>query len=533
MRPDGWYRHCPIAVAAVIALLSMSLHAQEPGQAARLSSVDGKVRILQGDQMLADSAVLNTPLFEGTQLGTSDDGRAEVQFDDGSLARISPDSSMTLNVLRKSGGGTEAEVALDSGLGYFELQGAGAPESFRIRFGPNLVTASGFTVVRINLDSSPGELAVFAGNAHLEIGSAAPGGITLDLHEGESVSLNASDSSRYRLAEAIEPDSWDSWNADRDHALAEETGARTTATADLGGNSANPGWSDLDASGNWYNVPGTGYVWSPYESAGPGWDPYGSGSWMWTPRFGYIWVSSYSWGYLPFQCGAWSFYDGFGWGWAPGMGGCNPWWNSGYYGINIGYAPGGYFPPRRPHNPVFPPGRGIRPGPHPLIAVNRLPGGGNRLLATREKDAPILIGGKRIQPLAQLPQRPENRPVNSGFMNAPRPAYSQPAYSRGVPGDVGSRSSYGPSGYGTSNPGRLSYGPSNSRTYSGSTPPGGRTSFGGGTASGSSHSSSGGGSHSAGSGGSSGGGSSHSGGGSSGGGGSHSGGGSSSGGSHK
>jgi hypothetical protein len=496
----------------------MSLQAQVAGQAARLSSVDGKVRILQGDQMLADSALANTPLFEGTQLGTSDDGRAEVEFDDGSLARISPDSSMTLSMLRKSGGGSDAEIVLDSGLGYFELQGTGQPGSFRVRFGNSLVTASGYTVLRINLDNPPGELAVFAGNAHIEIGNEGPGGITLDLHEGESVALNAQDPSRYRLAETIEPDSWDCWNADRDQALATESMGRTAATASLSGSSANPGWSDLDASGSWYDVPGEGYVWSPYESAGAGWDPYGNGSWMWTPRFGYIWVSGFSWGYLPFQCGAWNFYDGFGWGWAPGMGGCSPWWNAGYYGTNIGYAPGGYLPPRRPHNPVLPPGRGGRPGPHPVIAVNRLSGYGNRLLATREKDAPILVGGKTIQPLSQLPQRPQGNTVNSGFMNAPRPVYSSPVNSRSVFGGGGVRSGYGAS----------SYGPYGVRSSSGSSSASGRSSSSGSAhsnashsvSSGSSHSSSGGGgsSHSAGSGGGGGGGS-HSGGGTSGGGG--------------
>ena len=53
---------------------------------------------------------------------------------------------------------------------------------------------------------------------------------------------------------------------------------------------------------------------------------------MWTPGYGYLWVSGYPWGYMPFQCGAWNFYDGFGWGWAPGMGGCRPWWGMGFYG---------------------------------------------------------------------------------------------------------------------------------------------------------------------------------------------------------
>ncbi len=54
----------------------------------RLSSVDGQVQVAQGGDVLADHALVNTPLFEGTQISTGDDGRAEIQFEDGSVARI-------------------------------------------------------------------------------------------------------------------------------------------------------------------------------------------------------------------------------------------------------------------------------------------------------------------------------------------------------------------------------------------------------------------------------------------------------------
>ena len=35
--------------------------------------------------------------------------------------------------------------------------------------------------------------------------------LSLDLHGGESVALNAADPNIYNLAETIEPDSWDAW----------------------------------------------------------------------------------------------------------------------------------------------------------------------------------------------------------------------------------------------------------------------------------------------------------------------------------
>jgi len=110
----------------------------------------------------------------------------------------------------------------------------------------------------------------FSGNAHLEGGNS----LALDLHGGESVNLNGIDQGNYALSEAIEPDSWDAWNSDRDQALTSQEAVRTQATTSAP-NSNNPAWSDLDANGNWYNVQGQGYVWSPYEGESAGWDPYG------------------------------------------------------------------------------------------------------------------------------------------------------------------------------------------------------------------------------------------------------------------
>ena len=72
--------------------------------------------ISQNGQQLADHALANTPLFEGTQIVTGDDGRAEVQFENGAIARIPPDSSMTLAALRPG----DTEVDLNSGEGYLD-----------------------------------------------------------------------------------------------------------------------------------------------------------------------------------------------------------------------------------------------------------------------------------------------------------------------------------------------------------------------------------------------------------------------------
>ena len=411
-----------LAAAAFAAAPRLNAEDASATRAVRLSSVDGQVQLSQGTQVIADSAVANTPLFEGTQVVTFDEGRAEIQFEDGSVVRLSPNSSLTLSVLRQQGGTAETVISMESGLVYFELQGNAQAGRTQVRFGGSTVTAGGFTVLRVNLDNPPGELAVFSGNAHLEGGST----LTLDLHGGESVALNSADPARYKLAESIEPDSWDSWNADRDQALTADAAAKTGAANSLLNNN-NPAWNELDANGNWYNVPGQGYVWSPYEASTAGWDPWGNGYWMWTPRFGYIWISGYPWGYMPFECGMWSFYTGFGWGWAPGADSCLPWWNNDYWVPNVGYTPPRfYFPqPPRPRKPIgrLPIRGGGKHGPYPLVPVNRRPPGGKPGLPVRDRNAPVVIAGHVVQPLRPLSPHPHpDRPV-IGPVNRPLPGY--------------------------------------------------------------------------------------------------------------
>lgn len=391
-------------IAAGALVLAPWAWAQEDGaqaRAVRLSYVEGQVQLAAGNQILATEAPLNAPLFEGTEISTAEDGRAEIEFEDGSVARIPPNSSLVLTVLRGQGDQTDTEMMLQGGLGYFELQGVGDPGRMRVRFGSNVVTASGFTVVRIDLDNPPGNVAVFAGNAHVDGGN----GQAMDMHGGESLAMNGPSTDNWMLSESIEPDSWDAWNSDRDQALTAQEADRTTAT-DSQADSSNPAWSDLDANGNWYDVPGQGYVWSPYDAQDAGWDPYAYGSWMWIPGYGYGWVSAESWGYLPYQYGVWNFYAGFGWGWVPGGPGC---WHNGGWAPNVGNAPVRYEPPMRPrggplpgHGPLI---AGGRYQPYPVVSVNRLREA-TRGMPMRPRNAPATIAGNTVHPLRPLSPRP-------------------------------------------------------------------------------------------------------------------------------
>jgi uncharacterized membrane protein YgcG len=373
---------------------------------------------------------------------------------------------------------------------------------------------------------------------------SAGGNVATDLHGGESITLNGASPANYQVAESIEPDSWDAWNSDRDQAMTAEAASQSPASANLG-ESQNPAWNDLDANGNWYDVPGQGYIWSPYEAASAAFDPYGYGNWMWTPGYGYLWVSGYPWGYMPFQCGRWNYFDSFGWGWAPGIGGCSPWWGLGFYGgPNFGTLPPGYRVIPRPILPRRPVGG----RPIAMIAVNHSPAISGSPLPARNRNTPVTIGGSTVVALRPLPSRPvfvhagpptgrsEPQPENQGTIETDRPVNpSRPGYNpnRPVPQETTepnrpSYSSTPPQGPveepNYRNSSTENHSPEPSRPSPPSGAPANHPSSGGSSAGGSSHPSGG---SFGGGGGGGGGGSSHSsgGGGGGGGGGSHSGGG--------
>jgi hypothetical protein len=408
-----------LSLAAVVLTLLLSVQgrvlAETAQHYARLSHVEGSVQVLQGDETAFGQAVANMPLGEGSRVQTGDDGRAEVQFENGSVGRLTPKSSMALaKIERGPEGAAETQVEMLSGLGYFELHPRGGENS--LVFGPNtIVPVDGSAVVRVNMDANPVELSVFDGNVHVTSGNQ----FAVDVHANETIRFDATDATRYFLAEEVVADSWDGWNNDRDQALAQQAMKRTEASQEAANSGGGMGWSDLDQNGNWYSMPGYGNVWAPY-GMGAGWDPYGSGYWGYYGG-GYTWISGYPWGWLPYRCGGWSYFNSFGWGWMPSGcgGGYGYGYGGGYYmntGIVIINRPPGYLLPRPPAGK--PP---LRPGPptsvglaknthNMLIPVNRGPAATQLKplnQGTVQPAKPIMVNGSVIKPMPLRPA-PQN-----------------------------------------------------------------------------------------------------------------------------
>jgi ferric-dicitrate binding protein FerR (iron transport regulator) len=317
----------------------------EPGSPARtdvrvvrLSDVEGSVQIMRGEHTQFSQAVMNMPLLQGSRIVTGADGRAEIEFEDGSVARITPNSSLSLKQLLVAPGDTlSTTIQQDTGLIYYELRND--PRSrYTVTAGDSAIAPTVNSTFRVNLGATPPEVAVLDGGVQVE---GAGNSYQAAVKQGQTIQFGSANGAQYKVTEGIMPNGFDEWNDQRDQEAAQEAQNQTPARVQQGGGGGpmgsliGYGWSDLDNAGGWYPLPGYGTVWQPY-GAGPGFNPYGYGMWG---NFGggYSWISGYSWGWLPFNCGMWNDIGGFGWGWMPG--GCG---GFGGIGFGYGYGYGGY-----------------------------------------------------------------------------------------------------------------------------------------------------------------------------------------------
>ncbi len=373
----------------------------DPAPAARvvrLTYTQGYVHVDRHDGTAGDPAQLNMPLTEGQALISGEDGQAEIEFEDGSVARLTPNSTLTLAHLSADPGGSfNTQIGLMKGLAYFELRAA--PKfTYSVSAAGDLITPTENTSIRVNLDEAPAAIAVLLGAAHVE----RLDNYKVDVHAGETFRSDISNAGRYFLTQEIAGDTWDQWNEARDQAAADAAPRQTTARDGYAG-SQGYGWSDLDANGSWYNVPGQGQVWQPDGGDQADFDPYGNGSWMWYPGGGYLWASAYPWGWTPFRCGGWSYWNTFGWGWSPN-GGCAGLGFAGYGGFGFG-GYGGYIniilPP--PHYRLPRPTGGTGPGVHPIITMHN---GGGGLRPIAPVAGSTQAGLRRIGGVTATPLRP-------------------------------------------------------------------------------------------------------------------------------
>jgi hypothetical protein len=293
-------------VSAVIACVLMALPAAAGSQAriVRLSDVQGGVQINKNSGLGFENAFLNLPVTQGTQLRTRDNGRAEIEFEDGSTLRLAPNTTVEFSALGLNDQGKRiSAVNLVAGLAYVNWLGKSG-DLFTLDFSRErieLIQPAHFRVA-----TSPGKSQVASFKNEIDVATAV--GTAVKIEKKKMVIFDES-TDQPSVAKNLSHLPADEWDADS-----------TSYHDQYAKNNSTPlgyGVSDLNYYGSYSNVAGYGTLWQPYFS-GVGWNPFMDGAWSWYPGMGFMWASAYPWGWMPYYYGNWLYAPGFGWGWQPG-----------------------------------------------------------------------------------------------------------------------------------------------------------------------------------------------------------------------
>jgi FecR protein len=319
-----------VAIGAVLAgaFLVVPASAESKARIVRLSEVQGTVQIDRSGGDGFGKAFINLPVIEGSRVKTGNDGRAEVEFEDGSTLRLAPGTQIDFVRLSLGDDGNKLNtVHLDSGMLYANVHLKKARDKggdqFLVNFANESVAVPEAAHFRLQLEAAnKATLAVFKGKCSAILPSAQfdvpeKHGATIKLAQNAASGDDdpAKSKDTFVMAKKYESEPADAW--DRQQAEFRDRNASTAASASLSLPYAY-GMSDLNYYGNFMNVAGYGNVWQPYF-AGANWSPFQDGAWAFYPGAGYMWVSGYPWGWMPYRYGNWAFMSGIGWFWQPGF----------------------------------------------------------------------------------------------------------------------------------------------------------------------------------------------------------------------
>jgi uncharacterized protein DUF6600/FecR-like protein len=300
-------------LAAFTSLLAVACFADSQVRIVRLSQVEGAVQVDRNSGQGYEKAFPNLPVTQGAKLRTGADGRAEVEFEDGTTLRITPKTVVEFPELSaRDSGARNTEVKIGEGTAYLDFK-ATKDEEFTLVFGRDKLALAKPVHLRLQMGDTESSLAVFKGKVQVE----GPAG-SVNVGRDETATFDFLNDDKHTIAGNLEADPYDAWDAQQQNYHKSYAGSSSYSPYSYG-------MSDLNYYGNYLNVPGYGLSWQPYFT-GAGWNPFMDGAWFFYPGFGYTWVSSYPWGWTPYRYGTWMSVPGYGWVWRPG----NSWsgWNT-------------------------------------------------------------------------------------------------------------------------------------------------------------------------------------------------------------
>jgi len=301
-----WRRLALATLLAAGSLASAAVRAQEdpPGRVGRVADITGVVRTLDAEGGWMD-VVRNQVLSTGDRITTDKTGRATLQV-----------------------GSTVVRLGADSDLVVTQMD----DQHVRLRFD------HGQLAVRVRSEDIPGELFIdtqegawvphhagqyrFDRVARQPLGAQAWSGDMLLEAPDSSLPVKAPqratvwrdgrNATHYHLDPAVQ-DAFGDW------VLAQDKQDDVPAAANAGAQVSPEmtGAAELARFGTWSTGPGGLRLWTPTKLPA-GWQPYQEGAWSWKQPWGWTWVDDQPWGFAPFHYGRWLRAKGR-WAWTPGQ----------------------------------------------------------------------------------------------------------------------------------------------------------------------------------------------------------------------
>ena len=305
---------------------------------ARIRHLEGAVS-LRRDSQVQDDLTLNEPVVPGDQIDTAD-GRAEIQFSDGTLLRLDKGTSLVVRSLSDNANQIENSTILQLPAGSLIVR-TDRIDSRMERFQIDTPAASVFILseglFRVDVRADGPTVIASRGGA-AEVMAQDVSNI---VRSGERSFVTAGQAPlEPQVYNTLRADAFDDWSSARDEALLYRETAQTRIPPGLP-DPVEPYAEELSYHGQWIHTPSYGWVWRPVGVT-QDWRPYYHGRWVWSPA-GMVWASYEPWGWAPYHYGRWEFLVGGGWVWIPGYvyGGAHVAWlySPGYFG----WAPLGYY----------------------------------------------------------------------------------------------------------------------------------------------------------------------------------------------
>lgn len=309
-----------------------------------VSLVDGEAYVIQDGSPQKKAARVNFPLVPGDSVETGEQGRCEIQFDNGTIMRLDGGSRLTINTMRAKSLTTSWNITtltLDSGR-VFTMNNTYNRELFQVVTSRAAIKINKNATSTIAIEPDGNHIFVERGMINLLYGDEEQKLKKTRIRAGEGVIVTLEDK---LLDKSIRPETeFRSWNSEVNRRFKELHEGISRIPGPIynfprGVVEFAKKWSSL--YGEWVYNDLFGYVWKPYDESFQYSDkrPFFHADKILVKNELYL-VPQQPWGWIPAHMGNWVWMKKNGWVWIPGTA-----FKGGMYGVDwlwnqmTGYRP--------------------------------------------------------------------------------------------------------------------------------------------------------------------------------------------------